>query len=116
MKTLLDKMSFLSNCPQILINNINNTYTKFPEILSKSNKDIIKQNYFDTYSMIENCIENSLMYFNFNLYNYNETNTNSYKKLISKNNSNSKYLKSIIIESLSNNVNNEEDFLIKIIY
>ena len=114
MKTILDKMSFLSNCSQILINNINNTYTKFSEILNKSNIDIIKQNYFDTYSMIENNIEDSLMYFNFKLYNCNETKTNSYRKLISKNISNSKYLKGIFIESFSNFVNNEEDFLIKI--
>ena len=114
MKAIFDEMSFLSNCFQIMVNNLNNTYSNFPEILNKSNKDIIKQNLFDTDSKIDNNIDKSLMYFNFKLFNYMETETNSYKKLISKNISKSKFLKNIIIESLSNFINNEEDLVIQL--
>ena len=114
MKTIIDGMSFLSNCPQIMINKLNNEIGNFPELLNKSNKDMITKKLFNIDSMIEKDIENSLRYFNFKLYNFRETENISYKKIICGKISNSLFLKNIIIESLSNFVNDEEELLIKI--
>ena len=107
-------LSFLSNCPQIIITNLNNKFSNFPEILKSSNKEIIKNNFFNIGEMISNEIENSLRYFNFKLYNFIETQNNSYKKTLAKNISNSKYAKNVLIECLSNFADNEEDFLFNI--
>ena len=107
-------MSFLSNCPQIMINNLNNQYSNFPEILVDSNKDIIEKKLFDIETMITDNIDNVLRYFNYKLYNTKESQANAYKKLLAKCLTNSKYLRNIIIESLANLANNEEDFLAKI--
>ena len=63
-------ISFLSNCPQTMINNLNNTYQNFPEMIINSNKNLIlKDNLFDINSMITSNINNILLYFNYIIYN-----------------------------------------------
>ena len=58
-------MSFLSNCPQIMISNFNNRYQNFPKILNSSNEEIIQKQFMDSNSMINNNIDNVLRFFNF---------------------------------------------------
>ena len=111
-------ISFLSNCPQIMINDLNNTFENFPEILTNSNKNIInKESLFDIDKMVLDNINNILLYFNYILFNFEDEQSNSYRKKIVRSLTYSSYLKNIIkscLANLANNENNEEDFLVKI--
>ena len=108
-------ISFLSNCPQIMINNLNNIFENFPEILVNSNKNLINQErLFDVDKMLTENINNILLYFNYILYNFEDEQSNLYRKQIVKSLSYSSYLKNVIKSCLANFANNEEDFLVKI--
>ena len=104
-------ISFISNCPQIVINNLNNEYQNFPEILINSNKNIIKKGLFDIDSMISKNINESLRYFNYKIFNYDEKKINSYKDTVTKRITESKFMRYVIKECFANLANNEEDFL-----
>ena len=108
-------ISFLSNCPQNMINNLNNNYVNFTDVIINSNKEIIKKNLFDIDFMICNNINNVVRYFDYKISNLEQNQINEYKSNFIKNTSNSKYIKNIIKECLANLANNEEDFLIKIL-
>ena len=105
-------MSFLSNCPQIMISNFNNTYENFPQILKSSNEEIIKENLMDTNSMINNNIDNALRFFAFKYINYDENIL--YKELI-KFFIQQESLRNIVNKCLISLIKNEEDFFIKVL-
>ena len=108
-------ISFLSNCPQIMINNFNNQYNNILEIIDiSSNEDIIEKQLF-TYEkmMIDNNIEEILSNFSFNLINCDDNNF-FYKKLLIDNIKENKYIKDILINCLKKIFKNEEDYIIKI--
>ena len=96
-----------------MINNLNNTYQNFPEMIINSNKNLIlKDNLFDINSMITSNINNILLYFNYIIYNAEDEKQNYYRKRVATHVSDSSYLKSVIKSCLGNFANNEEDFLI----
>ena len=104
-------MSFLLNCPQTMISNLNNIYENFPLILKSSNEEIIQKQLMNINSMINNNIDYVLRFFNFEFSNY-EGNL-LYRDLIKfyiKNES----LSNIVKKCLVKLIKNEEDFLIKV--
>ena len=105
-------LSFLSNCPQIMISNFNNTYENFPQILKSSNEEIIKENLMNTNSMINNNIDNALRFFTFRFINYSENIL--YKEMI-KFFIQQESLRNIVNKCLISLVKNEEDFFIKVL-
>ena len=106
-------MSFLLNCPQTMISNLNNIYENFPLILKSSNEEIIQKQLMNINSMIINNIDYVLRFFNFEFSNY-EGNL-LYRDLIKfyiKNES----LSNIVKKCLVKLIKNEEDFLITLFH
>ena len=105
-------MSFLTNCPQIMISNFNNTYNNFPQIINSSNEEIIQKQLIDINSMIINNIDDVLRFFSFKIINSPENTI--YKELIKF------YIKEEILSNIVNKclvslIKKEEDFLIKVL-
>ena len=107
-------MSFLSDCPQIMISNLNNVHLNFPEILVSSNIDIIEKNLVDINSIINNNIDEILRFFNYKLLNIDKQQKNMYKVTVSFYIKSQEYLKDILIKTLSSLTKNEDDLLIKV--
>ena len=110
-------ISFLLNCPQIMIKNFNNSYKNFPKILISSNKEIIQKHLLDINSIIDNHIDEVLRYFDYNLLNFDNLSilkTIHFKPTISFYIKNNNILKDILIKCLINLINNDDDFIIKI--
>ena len=110
----INYMSFLSDCPQIMISNLNNVHLNFPEILVSSNIEIIEKNLVDINSIINNNIDEILRFFNYKLFNCDEQQKNMYKISVSFYIKNQEYLKDILIKTLSSLTKNDDDFLIKV--
>ena len=106
-------ISFLSNYPQIMIKNFNNKFMNFPKILISSNKEIIKNQLFDTNSIINNNIEDVLRYFNYKLTNCDNEQKICYRQTISFFIKQNTFLKNILVECLTLIIKNDDDFLIK---
>ena len=111
-----NSISFISNFPQKLIENLNNKHNNFPQILLSSNDEIIKNRLFPMDEIFINNINDIFRYFNFNI-------TNSYN-LMSRNiplsfiflekTVKSKQIQNIFTDCLLKLMADEEDFIIKI--
>ena len=114
------KASFLLNCPQIMIDNLDNEYTNFNEIINSSNGDIIGKRLINTNLLIKNNLEEVFRYFSFDLVNYEKEisygmNLNkNYKNIIINEIKANNYLKDYLIESLNIFIKNEEDLIVSI--
>ena len=108
-------ISFLSNCPQIMINNFNNQYNNIFKIIDiSSNEDIIDKQFFIYDEMMnDNNIDEILRNFSYYLINSDDNNF-YYRSLLIDNIKGNKYIKFIIINCLKNIFKNEEDYIIKI--
>ena len=109
-------MSFLSNCPQIMISNFNNIYKNFPEILIATNKEMIDKQLFDINSMIDNNIDNALRYFDYNIYNCDRYQNMCYRQTLSFLLRQHKNAKDFLVKSLTSLINNNEDYIVKLFY
>ena len=104
-------ISFLSDCPQIMISNLFNKYSNFLDIIDNSNEELLNKKIFDIISIIDNNIENILQFFSFNSSN----NQNKiYLDLIKNNIIKNKYIKDIIVKSIIDINKNKEDFVVTI--
>ena len=113
-------LSFLLNCPQIMISNFNNKYMNFHEIVDASNEDLINKKLIDVDSLINDNIDSVLRYFSFDLKNcvnstrqFNQLN-NSFKEIFINQIKKNKYLKDILIKCIAILIKHEEDLIIKI--
>jgi hypothetical protein len=105
-------LSFLSNCPQIMISNFNNTYENFPQIINSSNEEIIQKQLMDINSMIINNIDNALRFFSFKFINSSD---NTIYKVLIKLSIKKEILSNIVNKCLVSLIKKEEDFLIKVL-
>ena len=110
----IKNISFLSNCPQLMISNLNNKYTHFLDYLEYSNEILIEKNIIDINTMINDNIEKIINYFCFNLYNCEDINQICFSTQFIDNIKNQQYLKDIFIKCFIYIINNEDDYIFKI--
>ena len=113
------KASFLLNCPQTMIENLDNEYKNFHEVINSSNDDIIRKRLIDTNSLINNNLEKVFIYFPFDLINYGKESygmdlNKNYKNIIINEIKSNQYLKHYLIECLNILIKNEEGIIINI--
>ena len=113
------KASFLLNCPQTMIENLDNEFKNFHEIINSSNDDIIRKRLIDTSLLINNNLEKVFKYFSLELINYEKELyamdlNNNYKNIIINEMKTNIYLKDYLTECLNILIKNEEDLIINI--
>ena len=109
-----NNISYILNCPKILINNLHNKHPNFPEMLISSNKEIIENQLFDINSMINNNIDVVLSNFNYHCLNIDEKKTMCYKETLLFLFKKQKSLQEICRMCLINLIKNEEDYITRI--
>ena len=111
-----NSISFISNCPQKMIENLYNNHENFPQVLISSNEEIIKNNLFDINYAIINCINDIFRYFDFNIINRSEKEYFNFPFIyqLLEYATKSDNLKKIFLNCLYKLIEKEEDFIKKI--
>jgi len=113
------KASFLLNCPQTMIENLDNEYFNFHKIVNSSNDDLIRKKLIDINLLINNNIEKIFKYFSFDLINYEKESysmylNNNYKCVIIDEIKENQYLKDYLTECLNILIKDEEDLIVNV--
>ena len=111
-----NSISFISNFPQKLIENLQNKHKNFPQVLISSNEKIIKNELIDINYAIFNSITDILRYFDFETTNSKENDDSKFPFALKilEYLSLSVNLKKILFDCLYKLIETEEDFIIKI--
>ena len=111
-----NSISFISNFPQKFIENLNNEYNNFPEILHSSNEKIIKNRLFQIEQIFINNMSDIFRYFDFNIVNSHKLISNNipFSITLLNNAIKSEQIQNIFVECFLKIIKEEEDSIIKI--